>query len=170
MARRNFQDREDIIDTLSNLELIERYRLDRDSIYYLNDNLGDMLSPRTERNHSLSSVEKILVCLRYLATSTIQLNAADLHSVSQATVSRVISQVTNAITQPQFIASQICFPTALGEVRQIKEDFYNIAGFPNVVGVIDGTHVQIQAPSIEEPMYVNRMGYHSINTQVCMNN
>ncbi|XP_052256779.1 uncharacterized protein LOC127861985 isoform X2 [Dreissena polymorpha] len=38
--------------------------------------------------------------------------------------------------------------------------------FPNVIGVIDGTHVQIQAPSIDEPMYVNRMGYHSINTQV----
>jgi len=35
-----------------------------------------------------------------------------------------------------------------------------------VIGVIDGTHVQIQAPSIDEPMYVNRMCYHSINTLV----
>ena len=42
----------------------------------------------------------------------------------------------------------------------------NIAGFPGVVGVIDGTHVRIVAPSLNEDVYVNRKRYHSINTQI----
>lgn len=44
-------------------------------------------------------------------------------------------------------------------------DFFNIAGFPNVIGAIDGTHIGIQAPSTHEPLFVNRKGYHSINVQ-----
>ena len=39
-----------------------------------------------------------------------------------------------------------------------------MAQFPNVVGCLDGTHVKILAPLLEdERSYVNRKGYHSIN-------
>ena len=41
-----------------------------------------------------------------------------------------------------------------------------IAGMPGVVGVIDGTHIQIIAPSIDEDVFVNRKKVHSINTQI----
>ncbi|XP_048039240.1 putative nuclease HARBI1 [Megalobrama amblycephala] len=41
-----------------------------------------------------------------------------------------------------------------------------IAGLPGVVGVIDGTHVRIIAPSEDEHAYVNRKKIHSINTQI----
>ncbi len=47
-----------------------------------------------------------------------------------------------------------------------KTAFMHIAGFPGVVGVIDGTHVRIIAPSEDEDAYVNRKRYHSINVQV----
>lgn len=39
-------------------------------------------------------------------------------------------------------------------------------GFPQVVGVVDGTHIRIQAPSANEDDYVNRKGFHSLNVQV----
>ena len=40
--------------------------------------------------------------------------------------------------------------------------------FPNVLGCIDGTLVQIKAPSYREDMYVCRKGYHALNIQgVC---
>ncbi|XP_048251815.1 putative nuclease HARBI1, partial [Haliotis rufescens] len=49
-----------------------------------------------------------------------------------------------------------------------RKEFYNISRFPGVIGCIDGTHVRIQAPSDNEPAFVNRKGYHSINVQaVC---
>lgn len=48
-------------------------------------------------------------------------------------------------------------------------DFFAIAGFPNVIGAIDGTHIRIQAPATHEHLYVNRKGYHSINVQAICN-
>ena len=42
----------------------------------------------------------------------------------------------------------------------------NIAGFPGVVGAIDGTHIRIIAPTENEHEFVNRKNFHSINTQV----
>jgi hypothetical protein len=39
------------------------------------------------------------------------------------------------------------------------------------LGCIDGTHVPIQAPVDDEPSFVNRKGFHSINVQgICDHN
>uniref|UniRef100_A0A3P8TCB9 Putative nuclease HARBI1 n=1 Tax=Amphiprion percula TaxID=161767 RepID=A0A3P8TCB9_AMPPE len=51
-------------------------------------------------------------------------------------------------------------------VRAIKEEFHRIAGFPSVIGCIDGTHIPITAPSHNEADYVNRKSIHSINVQI----
>lgn len=49
--------------------------------------------------------------------------------------------------------------------------FYEKYGIPGVIGVIDGTHIAIVPPKSDDPIYpehvyVNRKGYHSINTQL----
>ncbi|XP_064468669.1 putative nuclease HARBI1 [Ornithodoros turicata] len=51
-------------------------------------------------------------------------------------------------------------------VNNAMEKFHDIANFPSVVGVIDGTHVRIQAPSMNEQAYVNLKGFHSITLEV----
>ena len=48
-------------------------------------------------------------------------------------------------------------------------DFYAIAGFPKVVGAIDGTLIPIKAPSKEEHLYVCHKGYHAINVMAVCN-
>ena len=61
----------------------------------------------------------------------------------------------------------IDFPTP-PQIIQLKQTaFMQVAGFPGVVGSIDGTQVRIIGPSVDESVYVNRKRYHSINTQVC---
>lgn len=48
----------------------------------------------------------------------------------------------------------------------MQEQFFEVAGFPCVVGAVDGTHIRIQGPCVHEEVYVNRHLYHSINVQV----
>lgn len=53
------------------------------------------------------------------------------------------------------------------QIGEICAAFENGSGFPNVIGAIDGTHINIPAPKIDPESYVNRKGHHSIQLQVC---
>ena len=46
------------------------------------------------------------------------------------------------------------------------DGFQAIAGFPNIIGAIDCTHIATKAPSTNEFNYVNRKGFHSVNVQI----
>ena len=48
---------------------------------------------------------------------------------------------------------------------EVKTKFYELAHFPGVLGLVDGTHIRIQKPSENEADYVNRHFYHSIIVQ-----
>jgi hypothetical protein len=49
--------------------------------------------------------------------------------------------------------------------REIKQGSYESGGFPGVIGCVDDTHVRITTPNVDEPSFVNRKGYHSLNVQ-----
>ncbi|XP_053382528.1 putative nuclease HARBI1 [Mercenaria mercenaria] len=74
---------------------------------------------------------------------------------------RAVKRTTTSICQllPTFVK----FPA---DFASTQREFYNIAGFPKVLGCVDGTHVKIQAQIENEPDYVNRKGIHSINVQM----
>lgn len=64
--------------------------------------------------------------------------------------------------------NKVKWPVTEREKSTIMQGFYRNGGFPHVIGAIDGTHVRIIAPTDDEPSFVNRKGYHSINVQaVC---
>ncbi|XP_062609331.1 putative nuclease HARBI1 [Saccostrea cucullata] len=85
----------------------------------------------------------------------------------KSSVSRSVRDVSQALVN---ISSQFIKWPSPNEKVIIKKGFYSIAGFPAVVGAVDGTHVRIIAPSDHEPAaYVNRKGYHSTNTQAICN-
>ncbi|KAK3894996.1 hypothetical protein Pcinc_001289 [Petrolisthes cinctipes] len=91
-------------------------------------------------------------------------NGDDL-GVSQQTVSRVISETLDALCAQPILKRFIKFPP-IQQLQQKKEQFWEVAGFPEVVGAIDGTHIRIVKLSEFEVEYVNRKRYHSINVQV----
>lgn len=41
-----------------------------------------------------------------------------------------------------------------------------MSGIPQIVGVIDGTHLPIRRPVRNQSLYYNRKKYHSVNNQV----
>jgi len=83
--------------------------------------------------------------------------------VGQATAFRALRRVTYALhcVAPQYIK----WPKNQRAI-DVMARFQRSCGFPNVIGAIDGTHIKIRAPSKNAESYINRKGYHSINTQV----
>ncbi|XP_071110025.1 putative nuclease HARBI1 [Haliotis cracherodii] len=158
--------RRDVLQIYSDKELIRRYRLNKSGIEYVTGLIADKICPSTSRSHAMTGTEKVVATLRYFATGKMQLCNGDDLGLSQSSVSRAIEQTVSALSDAEIASQFIHFPTTQGCIRRNQAAFYNIAHFPGVVGVIDGSHVQIIAPSVDEPSYVNRKQYHSINTQL----
>ncbi|KAK3884925.1 hypothetical protein Pcinc_010768 [Petrolisthes cinctipes] len=88
----------------------------------------------------------------------------DTYSVVQSCVSGVINGVTDILYRISL--REINMPRGMEETTATKRKFFRIANFPHVIGIIDGTHVPIAAPSQVEEVYVNRKKFHSLNVQV----
>ena len=106
---------------------------------------------------------QILLALRFYATGSIQTVLGDLLGVTQPTSCRTIRKVTDALTP--HCQDWLRMPDQAAADRQAIK-FARMAGFPSVIGCIDGTHIRIQAPYQMEHEYVNRKNFHSINVQV----
>ncbi|XP_063446531.1 putative nuclease HARBI1 [Mytilus trossulus] len=121
----------------------------------------DIESP-TYRSHAIPAILQVLVSLRYYAKGDFYSEVGDLHGISKASVSRCITRVSKAIVSEM---DNIKFPSTEAEMNVIKRGFYRIAKVPNVIGAVDGTLIPIIAPKENEPAYVCRKGYHSLNIQ-----
>lgn len=64
-----------------------------------------------------------------------------------------------------YILSTLLQRMKLHEIMNNFEAQY-IPGFPRVIGLIDGTHIKIRAPTVQPDSYINRKKFHSLNTQV----
>ena len=153
----------DPLESYSENELRSRYRFGREGLQFIIDLLSDEIAPAT-RSHSLSAKMKVLVTLRFLASgSFLEVVGDTFLSFDKSTVSRVVHQITQALANK--VNDFIKFPSTRNEPDEVKRGLFRIGGFPCAVGCVDGTHVRIKAPSLSEPDYVNRKGFHSINVQ-----
>ena len=91
---------------------------------------------------TISPLMKLLIALYYYANGSFQQDVADSIGVHKSTTSRVIHQVSEAICS--HLDRWIYLNMGVEHVAQQKEAFKAIAGFPNVVGVVDCTHIRIQ--------------------------
>ena len=141
--------------------LVSTYGFPRQFIYYLVDLLGASLSRPTQRSRAISPETQILAALGFYTSGSFQTRMGDAIGISQASMSRCVANVTEALVER---ASQfIHFPEDEATVQSLKDDFYGLAGMPGVLGVVDCTHVAIKAPNAEDLSYVNRKGLHSLN-------
>ena len=47
--------------------------------------------------------------------------------------------------------------------QELAQEFFKVAGFPSVVGVMDGSHILVTPPKVDELSYLNRHHSHSLN-------
>jgi len=117
----------------------------------------------------ISVEEKVMISLKTLASGSFQSSVKDLFAVTQPTVCRCLNGFVEALTYKAF--HFIHMPRNQEECNEIKNGFFQIAGFPGVLGCVDRNHIPIVAPTVDEPANVNRKNFHSINVQaVCDSN
>ncbi|CAC5369692.1 HARBI1 [Mytilus coruscus] len=153
---RVFRDRTNPLELYNDEDMIKRYRFPRATVLELIDRVSPMKETPTRRSMLISTSTQIS-CKRGLPVG-----GGDIHGISTSSASRIIHRVCSAINS---CISNIQFPRD-ADLTAVKEGFYRIATFPNVIGAIDGTLIPIQGLSgDDEPNFVCRKGYHAINVQ-----
>ena len=58
------------------------------------------------------------------------------------------------------------FPETRREMLLASDEWFEKIGQPFCIGAMDGTHLAIRRPYFNEPAYLNRKGYYSLNAMV----
>jgi len=146
---------------LSDAVFIEKFRLRRGEA----ENLITMLSPHLpnkERNKAISPPQQILTALHFLGTGTFYHAVADMHGLSKASVCRIVRRVVTVIVDKIF-KNAVRWPT---DTTIIASEFMRKGGFPSVCELVDGTLINIEAPTQNEEHFVDRHGNHSLNVMM----
>ena len=159
MKPRIFRDRLHPLDAYDDEEIRKRYRLTRQLILTLHDMIQHEIEPQTNRNMAVPAILQIFIALRYYACGSFQVVVGDSIGVHRSTVSRIITRVTASICGLKH--RYVTFPRTRQAIQQTKEDFYDIASMPNVIGAIIGTLIMITRPKENENLYVSRKGGHT---------
>ena len=142
--QRVFRDRLNPLDAYNNPEFISRYRITKNIFVQLEEKVSTFLRRSAIQSSVIPPTTQLAAALMFLATGSFQTVVASSQGISQPSVSRCFCTVSDALC---FHAKDfIVFPT-------------------KVIGCVDGTHVPILAPPINEDILVNRKNFHSINIQ-----
>lgn len=86
---RVFRDRQNPLDAYDDLDIIHRYRLDRQSIMSIIDLVKDRLERPTQRSASLPASLQVFAALRFLGSGTQQRLIGDTLGISKSSVCRL---------------------------------------------------------------------------------
>ncbi|KAF0706476.1 Uncharacterized protein FWK35_00023526 [Aphis craccivora] len=136
-----------------------RFRLGKDVVLQVVEYIEDEISSQSNRNNAVTTINKLLLTLRFYATGNFLITAGDFMGL--VLIVRDVS-VSIAKLQPRFIR----MPETETEIRNLQRRFFQIARFPRTIGAIDCTHIKIQNPGGPNGEYFrNRKGYFSLNVQ-----
>lgn len=164
LERAMLRDRSDPFNLPDN-EFTRLFRLNKEMFQDLVDHLSPYMSTG-ERSTKIPINMRILATLRFFAQGSYQrcVGSNFYNAMGQQTFSETLSEVCRAFER--IAPLWVRFPTTIEEQRNIKMGFMLNNGFPGVIGCIDGTHVAILCPAVDEHLYFNRKRYHSKNVQI----
>nr|XP_049704203.1 putative nuclease HARBI1 isoform X2 [Helicoverpa armigera] len=147
-------------------EFLQNYKISKEMVQYLCQELAEDLSPRTSQG--LPVLIKVLCSLKVLLTGHYQRGTGNENDVSigQTTVSKFLKQFVVAVNtrlKPQWIV----FPNTEAGRQTVASGYLTKFGLPDVLGAVDCTHVQLfPPPKPHQAQFRNRHGITSINVQL----
>lgn len=130
--------------------------------------LGQIKLDFQQKNrNSIPPILKLAATLRLLAEGGYQQSVGQDYCIgmAQPTVSKVVAE-TLLILEKKLCAQWISFDMSEDDKKEAKKAFFLRTGFPGVIGCIDGTHIKIIRPNLNEHIFFSRKGYHSINAMI----
>lgn len=111
---------------VSDEHLLRYYRFPRHEIINLCQDLEQHIGRRTRRAHAIPTHTQLLVTLRFLASGTFQSVIGDTVGLTQASVSRVISQTTHVLYEKA--RAEVKMPTSIVDINRTvqKVDFQGL--------------------------------------------
>ena len=113
-------------------------------------------------------VKQVACTLYYLSDEGRLRKTANAFGLSRQVVSKIVRKVCKALTVhlgPRYIG----LPSNEVEVKNLVENFYQAHNFPQSLGAIDCTHIDIKQPSLNSTDFVNRKHRYSLNVQAACN-
>ncbi|KAF9805166.1 hypothetical protein SFRURICE_002992 [Spodoptera frugiperda] len=162
-----YNSRSNPMEELSKSDFKHRYRFSKGNMVKIINILRNDLS-MDSRGGSIPVELQVMAAIRYWGRHEIQEDCAEIHGVSQQTLSRTAKRVAIALASKSSI--YIKMPSNLREETETIRKFETICGFPHITGAIDCTHIKIRKVGGDVGQYyINRKGHYSINTQMVCN-
>ncbi|XP_049875923.1 putative nuclease HARBI1 [Pectinophora gossypiella] len=164
IARRYLRDISDCVN-LPDDYLLQNCGINR-AVFHQILNILEPVVPRTQRANGIPFPLKVLVTLSFLYSGCHQKSIGkDFNlSISQKSVSRVIKIVIEGLNV--VLDNWVVFPASAMQREQVKEGFYRKYHFPETIGCLDGTYVEIVCPRDDEEAFYDMKGQYSINAQL----
>ncbi|XP_057675458.1 uncharacterized protein LOC130905787 isoform X2 [Corythoichthys intestinalis] len=155
---------EHIKDNWNDTDWQKNFRMKRVTFQRLCNILQPTLTRQsTNFRDSLSLDLRVAICLWRLATNLDYRSISDLFGVGISTACQITQEVVTAINK--VMKRHYIRTPSDEELGVIVQGYRDKWGFPQVAGVIDRTHIGIQAPADNAPEYYNRKGFYSVLLQ-----
>lgn len=128
---------------------------------------GDLIKQEMRMRKPVSIEKRVAVGLWRLSTGNSYRSCGLQFGLGKSTAKVICQEFEEALCQrkEQFIQ----FPYTEDEVQEAMDEFEQEYKFPQIVGAIDGCHIEINAPPENKEDYYNRKQYYSINLQGTVN-
>ena len=161
--------RRTLLDALPEFEVRKHCGMERQDAINLFEVIEPFITNPTNRGHSVPAETQFLTAMSFFRSGSFQYVESSVGGVSQSTISRILEKFSSTIVR-ELLPASLTFESTVQALNRAKSEFFNIHNLPNVIGLIDGTHIVIKSPGgPDEHTFVNRKLKHSINAQVVVN-
>lgn len=142
-------------------DFFKNVRVTKQTYRFLVDIFKTLYNPTHQGGRIPIPTETLLILiLWYLGNQTTFREISELFGISEGQVHTCVQLGIKILCSesPKFIK----WPS-LAEIPELETKFKELAGFPGVIGAIDGCHIAIKAPELSQADYITRKSTHSVN-------
>lgn len=151
------------------VQWLEKFRMTKESMMYIHSMLQERLKPgfnRLQPDRAIQSDEQVAIFLYAMGSCGEYRIIGDVFGCAKSTVCKIVRKVCEAIVDI-LMPVWVTMPD-YHECIEISEEFEKMCNIPQIILVIDGTHIPVTPSMIGHSDFFNRKGWPSIVLQVAV--